>query len=240
MTNNPTRTAVTPWGKEHQLTATEAIKAGEVIVADTPLVAALDANAKYSPYAWDLVEKILASTDLTQRYYALRLKTVKLHTDLNDQKIERELAKKHRCTRDMVKNLYFGVSTHNLGFKGADGKLAGHGVYPIIGRANHSCWPNATYQSGDIEAREITLVALHDIVPGEAITWSYANTPSFQEADYTTRNLSLVNNFGFACNCERCQQEIPSDIAKLPNPKQYFQSLINEYVRSKEKEMTMH
>jgi hypothetical protein len=240
MTTDPSRTAVTPWGKEHQLSAVAAIKAGEVIAADTPLVAALDADSKYGSYNWDLVDQILSSTELTQAYYAMRLKAPKSHMDAEDQKIERELAKKHRCTRAMVKTLYYGVSTHNLGYKGSDGKLAGHGVYPVIGRANHSCRPNATYQAGDVEAREITLIALHDIQAGEAVTWSYANTPSFLEADYTTRNLSLVNNFGFACNCERCREEIPPDIARLPNPKQYFQGLIDEYVREKARERMVH
>lgn len=226
---------VTSWGKEHQLTTTELIKEGDVIVAETPLVSVLDANPKYTTYAWDLVDKLLSSADLMQRYYASRLKVSKFSTDMEDQQIERNLAKKHRYTRDMVKTIYFGVATNNIGYKDAHGQVIGHGIYPIISRANHSCRPNATHKPGNIETREVSLVAVRDIQSGEAVTWNYANTPIFNDADYTTRNFNLMNTFNFVCNCERCKEEIPLELVDMPNLPRYFVGLIRDeaeqYVR---------
>lgn len=232
MATTTVRFAVTPWGKERQLTATELIKEGEVIISETPLVSVRDITPKYSTYAWELVDKILSRSDLTQRYCILRLKVSKFLMDPEDNQIERDLAKKHRCTRDFVKKLYFSVSTNNIAYVDAHWQIIGHGIYPILSRANHSCKPNSTYKPGNIENKEVTLVALHDIRAGDAITWSYSQSPGFADADYTTRNLDLMNVFRFVCSCERCQTEIPPELAKLPNLSRYFNEWLMELSRT--------
>ena len=230
------RFAVTPWGKEHQLTAAEPIKEGEVIVSETPLVSVLDITPKYSTPAWDLVDKILSRTYLMQRYYSLRLKVSKFRMDSEDHQIERKLTKKHRCIRDMVQKLYFSVATNNIGYVDAHGQVIGHGIYPVISRTNHSCRPSATHKPGNIENKEVTLVALHDIAAGDAITWSYPQTRSFDDADYTKRNFNLMNTFCFICSCERCQEEIPSELAKQPNLSRYFYDLVMDFARQQAEE----
>ncbi|MFP6562186.1 SET domain-containing protein-lysine N-methyltransferase [Paraburkholderia sp. B3] len=238
MATSAVRFAVTSWGKEYQLTATEPIKEGEVIVSETPLVAVLDATPRYSTPTWDLVDKILLKTDLTQRYCALCLKVTKYLMDPEDNRIERNLAKKHRRTRDFVKKLYFGVATNNIGYVDARREIIGHGIYPVISRANHSCRPNATYEPGSIEKKEVTLVALHDVQAGDAITWSYPQSPDFDDADYATRNFALMDVFRFVCSCARCQAEIPSELAMLPNLPRYFDDWIMRFTRAEvEKEI---
>lgn len=232
MTTSAIRFAVTPWGKEYQLTATGPIKEGEAIVSEKPLASILDTSPKYSTPTWDLVDKILSKTDLTQRYCALRLKATKFLMDPEDNQIERDLAKKHRRTRDFVKKLYFSVATNNVGYVDAHRQIIGHGIYPIVSRANHSCRPNATYEPGSIEKKEVTLVALHDVQAGDAITWSYPQSPNFDDADYATRNFALMDVFRFVCSCARCQAEIPSELAMLSNLSRYFDDWIMRRARA--------
>jgi hypothetical protein len=57
------------------------------------------------------------------------------------------------------------------------------------------------------------------------------NTPAFNEADYVTRNFNLMNAFQFVCSCKRCKEEIPSELASLPNLGRYFDNLIREHAR---------
>jgi hypothetical protein len=236
MTIAAVRFAVTQWDKEHQLTATEPIKEGEVIVSEAPLVSVLDINPIYFTPTWDLVDKILSRTDLTQRYWALRLKVSSFSMDPEDRRIERALAKKHRCARDMVKNLYFSVGTNNIGYTDVHREIIGHGIYPIISRANHSCRPSATHEPGVVENKEVALVALHDIRAGDAITWSYPQSRCFDNADYMTRNFNLMDNFRFVCRCERCQVEIPSELAMLPSLSRYFDDWIRDSARAEMEE----
>lgn len=209
-----TKVAVTKWGREHQLVVAEPIEEGEVIVSETPLVSIPDIPLKYSTPTWDLVDKILSRAELTQRYCTLRLKMTKFNFDQEDERMGRDLAKKHRHTKDFIKRLYFSVATNNIAYTDADQQIIGHGIYPIISRSNHSCRPNATYKPGATEKKEVTLVALHDIRAGDAITWSYPHSRSFDDADYTERNLNLMDTFRFVCSCERCQAEIPPELAK--------------------------
>ncbi|MGN6085561.1 SET domain-containing protein [Trinickia sp.] len=231
------RFSVAPWGKEQQLIASESIKEGEVIVCETPLVYALDLQPQYGTPVWDLVDKILSKADLTQRYCTLRLKTTKFRMDREDEQNERNLANKHRRTRDFVKKLYFSVATNNIGYVDVDRQVIGHGIYPFVSRANHSCRPNATYQPGDIEKRQVALVALHDIRVGDAVTWSYPQSASFDDADYAARNLALMDVYRFVCSCARCQAEIPAELAMLPNLPRYFDDRIENVTRRRAEEI---
>jgi hypothetical protein len=120
------------------------------------------------------VDKILSSGDLKRRYYEMRLKVSNFFMDMEDQRIERELVRKYKYTRNMMKTIYFSVSTNNIGYADGNGEIIGHGIYPIMSRANHSCAPNAAHKSGDAATNEVSLVAVQDIQPGEVVTWNYA------------------------------------------------------------------
>jgi hypothetical protein len=231
MFTSTVRAAITPWDKECQLMAVAPITEGDVILAEAPLVSVPNFNLKYSTTSWDLVDKILSNGNMMQRYLTLSLKESVQNIDAEDRKFERDLAKRHRVTRDMVRRIYFGVCTNNIGYKNANSELIGYGIYPIVSRANHSCRPNAAYCPGNLETKEITLVARRDIQVGEAVTWNYAGTSAFLDADYSTRNLTLLDNFRFVCRCERCQEEIPPELALLPNLIQYFDVLLMDEAR---------
>lgn len=229
MATTTIRCAITAWGKEFQLTTTEAINQGEVIVAETPIVSIPDDNPKFTTYVWDLVDKILSNNDIKQHYYSQRLKTSKFMLDPVDKQLEQFFATRYKCTREVVRNIYFGVCTNNVGYTDAERVVLGHGIYPVISRSNHSCRPNARHYPGNIESKEVTLMAIRDILPGDAVTWNYADTAEFTAADYETRNFNLMNTYWFVCRCDRCQEEIPPDLAKIPNLPRYFDKWIKEH-----------
>lgn len=222
------RANVTKWGKDHQLVAAEAIRTGEVVVSETPFVAASSAAPQYSTAIWDLVDKILSSPDLLQRFYQSRLKVTKFWMDQEDLQNERALAKKHNRTRESVRTTYFGVATNNVGYEDATGGIVGHGIYPVFSRANHSCRPNAKHAAGNLEQQEISLVAIRDLAPGEAVTWNYADNTEFCRLDYFSRNCHIMNFWCFVCNCERCQEDIPPKLAGHPNLYAYFDKILKQ------------
>ena len=55
---------------------------------------------------------------------------------------------------------------------------------------------------------------MRDISKGEPITWSYAGMNSdFLNSSYEVRGQILFDKFFFACRCERCQAEMPEQVA---------------------------
>lgn len=75
-------------------------------------------------------------------------------------------------------------------------------LYNDISRANHSCVPNANYQS-HFSYLEGTLHALHPIKAGEEITISYL--------DVLTSSLerqAILAEYAFVCQCECCSLSV--------------------------------
>jgi hypothetical protein len=222
--------AVTSWGKskEMQLTATAHIEANEFILTECPLVFALQ-DEHPCGYAWALVDKILSSTSLMEAYYSWRLKATKTAYDAADTGAEKELARKHRRTREMVRSLYYSVATNNFTCFSAEDGLESYGLYRVLSRVNHSCEPNALVATLDASTQEMVLIATKPIATGEAITWSYLGTSQkFMNGSYEERNLRLFNQYRFVCRCERCLADIPAPLKNYPYLPRYFDALLRE------------
>ena len=82
--------------------------------------------------------------------------------------------------------------------------LDGVGLFTWICLANHSCEPNAEVRyvgGGEVTAE---MVALRDIPSGEEIVHSYIDRDL--PRDYRQQSLK---DYGFACDCPRCERERP-------------------------------
>ncbi|KLT44665.1 SET domain-containing protein [Cutaneotrichosporon oleaginosum] len=69
---------------------------------------------------------------------------------------------------------------------------------PIVALCNHSCWPNAVvvFPSG----REMCVVAIRDIAPGEEILTAYIDV----SLPLAERQADLQSRYGFTCDCALC------------------------------------
>lgn len=78
----------------------------------------------------------------------------------------------------------------------------GSAVYHVGSMFNHSCAPNvhATWPSGTSSA---SFRALRDIHLGEELVISYIDT----DMSYERRQASLLLNYGFRCECPKCQDD---------------------------------
>lgn len=221
---------VTSWGKskEMQLTASAPIEPNEFILTERPLVFALQGEHP-GGHAWALVDKILSSTSLMEAYYSWRLKASKTVYDAADTGVEKELARKHRRTREMVRSLYYSVATNNITCVNADEGLESYGLYRLLSRVNHSCEPNAQVATLDARGQEMALIASKPIATGDAITWSYMGTnQNFLSGSYEERNLQLFNQYRFVCRCERCLADMPASLKNHPYLPRYFNDLLRE------------
>lgn len=221
---------VTYWGntKEKQLIATAPIRPDEIILTEQPLVFTLEGEHPEG-HSWALVDKILASTSLTEAYYSWRLKATKTVYDAGDTKVEKELARKHRRPREMVRTLYYSVATNNIACFNSDEGVESYGLYRMLSRINHSCEPNALVGALDAKGLEIALIASKPIATGEAITWSYMGTDQkFLIGNYEERNVQLFNQYRFVCRCERCLADMPASLKNHPNLPRYIDDLLRE------------
>ncbi|KAL5220900.1 hypothetical protein ABZP36_025613 [Zizania latifolia] len=86
-------------------------------------------------------------------------------------------------------------------------KARAYAVYPQASRLNHDCLPNAChFDYPDMPGpgnTDIVVRALHDITEGREVCISYF-AANWQ---YKDRQLRLLEDYGFQCECERCQVE---------------------------------
>jgi hypothetical protein len=83
--------------------------------------------------------------------------------------------------------------------------LLGSGYYPRLAYLNHSCEPSCRLEFSADEAREISLVTLRALEPGEELTFAYQE-PLLP--DSKARRMSLFFTYGFNCGCTRCEREL--------------------------------
>ncbi len=225
------RTVVKPGpGAEHHLVAAVPIAAGEPVLVEAPLVdVRLKNHYEFGAYSWDLVDRLLDDRELLQRYNRCRLLASTFLLDPHDLAAEAALVRKHKKSRQLVRELFFNVGTNNIGVLDSQRAVVGYAVYEKLSRADHSCLPNAYLQPADALKAMSSLLAHRDIRAGEAITWSYFREDEFLGASYEQRNFGLVNVFRFVCRCVRCQQEQPAHIRQLKSTAEkvaYFDQLI--------------
>ncbi|KAK2634699.1 hypothetical protein Ddye_029491 [Dipteronia dyeriana] len=82
-----------------------------------------------------------------------------------------------------------------------------YGIYPKASFFNHDCLPNACRFDYVDTARhnntDIIVRILHDVPQGREICLSYFPV----NLDYSTRQKRLLEDYGFACDCDRCKVE---------------------------------
>ena len=220
------------YGTEHQLVTARAVSAGEPVLCERAFVSIpLRERYAYGAYSWDLVDLILSDRDLLLAYNRRRLAVTTFLQDPQDLAIEAALVRKHRKSRQLVRELCFSVGTNNIGILNDQRAVVGYGVFEKLSRADHSCMPNTRLEAADWSQGENQLVASRDIRAGEPVTWSYFREDEFLEADYLSRNAGLVNVFRFTCRCERCKAEKPADMGHLSSPREllaYFDELLKQ------------
>jgi len=217
---------------ERQLVAGRNIVEGEVILCEKPIVQVPVGRYQFGTYVWDIVNHLLSSKPLLAQYARCQLLCSQLLLGAEDEAIESYMVKKHQRSRRFVHDLFLGVGTNNVGILDEAGLVRGHGVFPLLSRADHSCEPNTELTAANWRAGEVALSAKRDIRNGEALTWSYFREAEFVPQDWATRNYNLVNLFRFACRCPRCDQERPREVpsSQLGQLK-YFDKLFMEQAR---------
>ena len=217
------------WNKagEMQLVAAAPIAAGEEILREKPLFSVSAKDHLLGTSAWDLTDRLLAEPRLRETYYGWKLRSEDVFAvSPEDTELEKLLASRYDVPRAIVRKLYVGVGTNNIGYGPGESDITGYGLYEVLSRANHSCVPSASLVSLDLVTGEQSLLAKRPMQPGQEITWSYGGeTGGFLEKNFLLRNLFLVQTMGFTCRCSRCRQELPDDLKGI-NLLRFFKEFI--------------
>ncbi|KAK7260538.1 hypothetical protein RIF29_26666 [Crotalaria pallida] len=85
-----------------------------------------------------------------------------------------------------------------------------YGIYPYASFFNHDCLPNAcrfdyvdSGPPGDSHNTDFIIRMIHDVPQGREICLSYFPV----NENYSSRQKRLMEDYGFACNCDRCNVE---------------------------------
>ena len=92
------------------------------------------------------------------------------------------------------------VHFNAIGLYDAHGDESGFLVSPLMAMVNHSCVPNCCQLVVD---GTVTLTALRHIEAGEELSYSYVS----MEGGDRARMESILDTWGFECNCRRCRGE---------------------------------
>ncbi|CAJ2677758.1 unnamed protein product [Trifolium pratense] len=88
-----------------------------------------------------------------------------------------------------------------------------YGIYPYASFFNHDCLPNACrfdyvdvnppYHADGLNNTDFVIRMIHDVPQGREICLSYFPV----NENYSSRQKRLLEDYGFACNCDRCNVE---------------------------------
>lgn len=156
--------------------------------------------------AWMIVQQI--AEDQAKRDWVIAknfLRTAQVW-DEQDQSFAEKLKRVCGMEIQAVRDLYFSVATNHMGFWDGRGYIGGSGLFETLCFTNHSCAPNATVTplSG---RRGTALRAISAIKPGDEITWNYFYPNDFSRLPVADRRHLAEMEFGFVCQCVRCQRE---------------------------------
>ncbi|XP_058772621.1 histone-lysine N-methyltransferase ASHR2-like [Vicia villosa] len=94
--------------------------------------------------------------------------------------------------------------------KGPQRSIKAYGIYQKATLFNHGCIPNACRfdyvengEPGDEHNTDIVIRLINDVDVGSEICISYFRI----NKDYSTRKRILMEDYGFACECDRCKIE---------------------------------
>ncbi|XP_044460653.1 histone-lysine N-methyltransferase ASHR2-like [Mangifera indica] len=94
-------------------------------------------------------------------------------------------------------------------FNDGQRSVRAYGLYPMASLFNHDCLPNACrfdYVDAAVENEnntDIIVRMIHDVPQGREICLSYFPV----NLDYAARQKRLLEDYGFACDCDRCKVE---------------------------------
>jgi len=102
----------------------------------------------------------------------------------------------------LIDKIYDDIDTHTGDFLNNEGVA----LYSLQSCANHSCSPNAeiTFQHNNFR---LSLMALKDLEPDEEICISYLGECDLERSRHSRRKM-LMENYLFACECQKCLAEI--------------------------------
>lgn len=191
--------------------AKEDLEAGDVVIAEEPLVSAVHTeDAEQSEVlgvfvqSWQVV-CALASSDLS--VLPVFLEQVDAHGDQKEdilarlQKIQSSFPQMFpsQALEDLV--LWLGIVQSNA-FMLHLKKQKAVGVFPAVAMLNHSCQPNASSYN---EGTTMIVQASVPIAKGEEIMHSYLSRPNIP---VERRQELLKERFGFLCRCPACVRDL--------------------------------
>lgn len=99
------------------------------------------------------------------------------------------------------------VSSRGGGEVDGERSVRAYGIYPRASFFNHDCLPNACrfdyVDSASDGNTDIIVRMIHDVPQGREICLSYFPV----NLNYANRQRRLMEDYGFACDCDRCKVE---------------------------------
>ncbi|KAK7061308.1 ER lumen protein-retaining receptor [Favolaschia claudopus] len=191
-------------GKGMGLFSTRALRVGNLILTERPLLVCARNIADKAPGHYSPEMMIQYVLDETERTYEIAYNRM----SAADKEAFMALANCH--LEDGSGPLTGRVRTNGLGVSGlrpgVEGDLAYYSaICKHISRLNHSCSPN-TYPAFDIPSFSFSLYAVRDIAEGEELTFQYMDVlTSAAERQKSLRRYDLV------CTCPACTDPAASD-----------------------------
>lgn len=96
------------------------------------------------------------------------------------------------------------LQTNGFELEAGEGWPACRGLFIVVSRINHSCLPNCA-QRWDGGKGVMIIVPAREIDVGEEITLTYLENA--ESMGVVQRRESLMDGFGFWCECELCRAE---------------------------------
>jgi hypothetical protein len=221
--------AVAKWhlSDQLQLISTRCVPVGGEVFRENPLVWVHAGAERHS--AWDLTDHLLSDRAARAEYLSWNLKRMPLpNWDLNDKGILNQLSDRHRTPKPVIKSIYISVVTNSIAcFVRGTPPIQGYGLFKVLSRANHDCSPNSELVPGDTESGGNSVLALEEIQPGTPITFNYL-WGNVKALSHRTRNMLLVDRYGFVCDCRQCQADCPPDLVNI-DQLAYFKNLIRQH-----------
>ncbi|KAJ7716516.1 hypothetical protein B0H16DRAFT_456014 [Mycena metata] len=201
----PTFRVATFPGKGMGLVSTRALKMGDLILTERPLIAAPQAMPIYRPKNCTDQEHLQRGLAELERHLMIALQRMR------PASTAAYLALANSCKKEgLIVGIFLtnGLELAGLwpGVQGVGGNYSA--VCKDISRLNHSCSPN-TSTSFDLASLSYRLYAVRDIVAGEELTYQYTNV----EVPASERR-QVLKGYDFVCACAACKDAPASDVRR--------------------------
>jgi len=199
-------------GKGYGFIAREAIRAGEVLIKETPSIT-IQENEIYSDI-FQLLYLILSDQQLKEQFKTLAPDSVD-NISINQSNIMNELKKKvstkNNTLYEFFANNYSAkeIMIYCAKYMCNAFEFQNKPVILFTGTMmNHSCLPNVIFGEKD---NQMCFITVRDIKKGEEICGSYIDIT----LPTNKRKKHLKEQYGFDCCCERCSLQDDNMIKQL-------------------------